>query len=68
MDAWKQVGVTREKIIGLLRNGADCDWKDKRCCYLAEIKTELMSKRNSQGIIYFQVLFQFCVTYSRSVS
>ena len=68
---WKEADITREKIIGLVRNGADCGWKDKRRCYLAGIKTELMSEKNSQGTMYFSGSFsisQLCVTYSRSGS
>lgn len=63
-------GITLKKIIGLMSNGAACDWKDKWCCYLAEIKTELTSEKNSHGIIYFSCSFstsQLCVKYSRSV-
>lgn len=70
MDVSKQVGITLKKIIGLMSNGAACDWKDKWCCYLAEIKTKLMSEKNSHGITYFSCSFstsQLCLKYSRSV-
>lgn len=64
MDVCKQVDITLEKIIGLTSNRAEYDWKDKRCCYLAEIKTELMSEKNSHGTIFFSRSFsisQLCV-------
>lgn len=41
------------------------------CCYLAGIKTELMSEKNSQGIIYFSGslrISQLLLMYSRSGS
>jgi hypothetical protein len=60
MDAREQVGITLEKIMGLESSGAGCDWKDKRCCYLTEIKTELMSERNSHDIVYISCYFSIC--------